>query len=124
MFTNSTPPPAEPQSSYERPYLWEEFSQTPTGNPTQSYLRDVREGQCDMGAARLSQYLTLAYGDLLCVTLAEPSSNIVSRSESLYNRAEHTRLSWRKHFYELDAEVPCTLSAADPIHAQGDLQRS
>jgi len=48
MFTNTTPPLAETYSFRDdSPYLWEEFSQTPTPGPTQSYLLEVREGQSD-----------------------------------------------------------------------------
>lgn len=44
-----------------------------------------------------------AYGRHIAVSLAEPSSNIVVRSENLFNRDERHRLTLRKHFYEVRA---------------------
>ncbi|MCH7989503.1 MAG: hypothetical protein IID46_10210 [Planctomycetes bacterium] len=48
--------------------------------------------------------LGLAYGPWIKVTLAEPSSSIVVRSEHQYNKRERHRLALRKHIYEMSAD--------------------
>jgi hypothetical protein len=48
--------------------------------------------------------LEYAYGAWIKVTLAEPSSSIVVRSEHQFNKHERRRLGLRKHFYEFSAQ--------------------
>jgi hypothetical protein len=54
----------------------------------------------DCFATSALEMLRRAYGRHIRVTLAEPSSSIVVRSENLFNRDDSHRLTLRKHFYE------------------------
>lgn len=103
-FSNTVPPLAETFSfRNRRPCRFEEC--------TNSLERNDKEPcpfseVCDMTSKFLSSAFYCAYGYSLRVTLSEPSSNIVSRSEGQYHRGERSRLSLRKHIYEMGACNP------------------
>lgn len=58
---------------------------------------------CDEASGALWQFEQV-FGAWIKVTLAEPSSSIVVRSEHQYNKQERHRLALRKHLYELSAD--------------------
>src|SRR5262249_35083668 len=59
-----------------------------------------KEGFCKESAVSLSR-LKWVYGRHIKVTLSEPTSSIVARSEHQYNKREYLRLSLRKHLYKV-----------------------
>lgn len=113
-FTNRTPPLTETFSFRELPCLFEDFSQTAS-----SYACRYKP-LCTTIATTLSWPVRYAYDRMVQVTLAEPSSNIVSRSESHYNRREQARLSLRKHFYEVTPNPPSAKFDEEKVAAIAD----
>ncbi len=100
-FSTTTPPLAETYSFFRFPCLWEWFTHMGTVPDQVEPPECPHAPECRATAGNLSSPIRLGYDEMVQVTLAEPSSNIVSRSESQYNHFEYARFSIRKHFYEL-----------------------
>lgn len=92
-FERICPPSLDTYSHHERP----------------CHIDHVHGAECSYAAycekegkrrANLQQVLEAAYTSPVHVTLVEPSSSIVVRSEHLFHGKEGYRLSLRKHFYE------------------------
>ncbi len=95
-------PPLVATYSYRRlPCRFEQRSQNAKGNTAK--MRCPEYDYC-MLSSRVLWRFELVYGRWIRVTLAEPSSSIVVRSEHHFNREERRRLSLRKHIYELSAD--------------------
>ena len=67
---------------------------------------------CGQHTPKLLNRLRLTYSSSIKVTMSEPSSSVVVRSEHQFNREERLRLSMRKHFYELESPRSNTVANA------------
>src|SRR5258708_7722782 len=102
-FMQPCPPLTETFSFRRFPCLFEQRSQGPVPAP-QPGAQECRLIQYCEASSRALWRLELVYGPWVKVTLAEPSSSIVVRSEHQYNKDERGRLALRKHVYELSAD--------------------
>ena len=83
----------------------------PTQIPHESDLNPLRRqcpylDYCHATTGALNKLEKLVYIEGIRVTLCEPSSSPVVRSEHQYNRQERRRLSLRKHLYTCDKSRP------------------
>lgn len=129
--SRKTPPTSETTANHAGPpCLHEQFSQgalSAGGGPgigVTAYC--LRRDLCDSTSGWLSQIINLAYDEKIATTLSEPSSSIISRSESHFHHGEHSRLSVRKHLHEVDSGERATCRGLTPALVKAiinDVQR-
>lgn len=108
-FEEPCPPLTETFSFRRLPCLLEQQS-CGALNEVDPGRRSCPEMEYCQASSRALVPLENAYGSWIKVTLAEPSSSIVVRSEHQFNKQERRRLGLRKHLFELSSRHGPSLS--------------